>query len=191
MSRKRGFEQNPVVGVIMGSDSDLEIMQHSAIKLEKFEVPHEVRVISAHRTPDKAVKYGRTAVRRGLQVIIAGAGGSAHLPGKVAPYTRVPVLGVALGNTPKSIEAAIGSIDEMPEGVPVPLAGINKKGAVNAALESIRILALLNPVYAEAYEQFVQEMAEEVEAKDEAIRIKGYKVYLRDQRLTEELKQSG
>src|SRR5262245_60788003 len=131
----------PLVGIIMGSKSDWETMAHAAETLEQLVVPHEVRVVSAHRTPQYLAEYATSAEGRGLQVIIAGAGGAAHLPGMVAALTALPVLGVPVES--KSLKGfdSLLSIVQMPAGVPVGTLAIGRSGAVNAALLATAILA--------------------------------------------------
>ena len=131
----------PLVGVIMGSKSDWETMAHAAETLERLGVPHEVRVVSAHRTPDLLFEYAESAEARGLEVIIAGAGGAAHLPGMTAAKTPLPVLGVPVeSRTLKGLDSLL-SIVQMPAGVPVGALAIGRAGAVNAALLAASILA--------------------------------------------------
>jgi 5-(carboxyamino)imidazole ribonucleotide mutase len=135
----------PVVGVIMGSKSDWETLRHAAEILEQFGVPHECRVVSAHRTPDWMNEYAKTAESRGLEVIIAGAGGAAHLPGMVASQTILPVLGVPVQSKSLSGLDSLLSIVQMPGGVPVGTLAIGDAGARNAGLLAIRILANQRP----------------------------------------------
>jgi 5-(carboxyamino)imidazole ribonucleotide mutase len=136
---------NPLVGIIMGSKSDWETMRQAAEVLEQFGVPHERRVVSAHRTPAWMCEYAQTAADRGLEVIIAGAGGAAHLPGMVAAQTPLPVLGVPVQSKALSGLDSLLSIAQMPGGVPVGTLAIGEAGAKNAALLAIRILALSRP----------------------------------------------
>jgi len=143
-------EAKPLVGVIMGSQSDWETMQHTAAMLAKLGVPHETRVISAHRTPDLLFEYASTAAARGLRVIIAGAGGAAHLPGMCASKTLVPVLGVPVMSTAMQGVDSVLSILQMPAGVPVGTLAIGKAGAENAALLATAILAHDHPAFAAA-----------------------------------------
>lgn len=171
-------EVAPLVGVIMGSDSDLPTMKPASDILAKFEVEHEVRVISAHRTPARMAEYGRMAVSRGLKVIIAGAGGSAHLPGMTASETRLPVLGVAIESSPDPTNAALGSMIRMPKGIPLATMGKGEAAAANAGLEAVRILALGNEELAGAYDQYVADLAAEVEEKDALLRELGPAAYL-------------
>jgi len=135
----------PLVGVVMGSKSDWETMSHTADTLEALGIPHEVRVMSAHRTPDQAVEYAATAVDRGLEVIIAAAGGAAHLAGVLAAKTTLPVLGVPLkGWSLDGLDSLLSTV-QMPRGVPVGTLAIGKAGAVNAALFAGQILGLKHP----------------------------------------------
>jgi len=131
----------PLVGVIMGSRSDLRVMSHAVDILDALQVPHEVRVVSAHRTPEWMFEYARGAEDRGLQVIIAAAGGAAHLPGMVASLTLVPVLGVPIPATMLNGVDALLSIVQMPKGVPVGTLAIGEAGAANAALLAASIIA--------------------------------------------------
>jgi 5-(carboxyamino)imidazole ribonucleotide mutase len=135
----------PLVGVIMGSQSDWETMQHAQATLARFDVPHECRVVSAHRTPAWMAEYAAQAESRGLEVIIAGAGGAAHLPGMVAAQTCLPVLGVPVeSHALKGLDSLL-SIVQMPGGVPVGTLAIGKAGAINAALLAVAILANKRP----------------------------------------------
>ncbi len=133
------METKPLVGIIMGSDSDLSVMSEAAKILEEFEVPYEIKVVSAHRTPNVMSEYGETAVDRGLKIIIAGAGGAAHLPGMTAAHTPIPVIGVPVKS--KSLDGldSLLSIVQMPGGVPVATVAINQ--AKNAGLLAVQILA--------------------------------------------------
>jgi 5-(carboxyamino)imidazole ribonucleotide mutase len=131
-----------LVGVIMGSKSDFETMRHAKETLEALEIAHEMRVVSAHRTPDRMVLYAREAASRGLRVIIAGAGGAAHLPGMTASLTALPVLGVPVQSHALSGLDSLYSIVQMPAGIPVGTLAIGRAGAVNAALLAASILAL-------------------------------------------------
>lgn len=151
------------VGIIMGSDSDLEVMQEAAKILEEFKVSYEITVVSAHRTPERMMEYAKTARARGLHVIIAGAGGAAHLPGMVASVTTLPVIGV-----PVKLKALDGmdsllSIVQMPGGVPVATVAIN--GAKNAGLLAVQILGTTNHHLAEQLQAYKDNMKEEVEKK--------------------------
>ncbi len=146
--------QSPLVGIIMGSQSDWETMQHTAQILEQFEVPFEARVVSAHRTPDLLFDYAGNAAQRGLEVIIAGAGGAAHLPGMCASKTHLPVLGVPVESKALHGMDSLLSIVQMPGGIPVGTMAIGKPGAINAALLAVSILALKRPSLSESYIQY-------------------------------------
>ena len=135
----------PLVGVIMGSKSDFELMQHACAMLDELRVPYETRVVSAHRTPDLMFEYAAAAEARGLKVIIAGAGGAAHLPGMVAAKTVVPVLGVPIPATMLAGQDALHSIVQMPAGVPVGTLAIGKPGAINAAILAAEIVGNEDP----------------------------------------------
>ena len=152
----------PLASVIMGSQSDWETMRHAAEMLERFGVPHERRVVSAHRTPELMSRFASEAEGRGLEVVIAGAGGAAHLPGMVAAYTTVPVLGVPVeSKTLKGVDSLL-SIVQMPIGVPVGTLAIGKAGATNAALLTVAILANTRPNLREKLKTFRREQAEKV-----------------------------
>jgi 5-(carboxyamino)imidazole ribonucleotide mutase len=141
-------DQPPVVGIIMGSTSDWETMRHAADMLETLGVPYESKVVSAHRTPDRLISYAKGAAARGLHVIIAGAGGAAHLPGMAAAMTALPVLGVPVESKALSGMDSLLSIVQMPGGVPVGTLAIGKAGAINAGLLAAAILALADEVLA-------------------------------------------
>jgi 5-(carboxyamino)imidazole ribonucleotide mutase len=155
---------DPVVGIVMGSDSDWPVMEPAALALEEFGVPYEAHVLSAHRTPRRMLDYAEGAAGRGLRVLIAGAGGAAHLPGMVAAATPLPVIGV-----PRSLDRLDGmdsllSIVQMPAGVPVATVGIN--GGRNAGLLAVRILAASDDALRAAVSRFQAELAESVVARD-------------------------
>jgi 5-(carboxyamino)imidazole ribonucleotide mutase len=149
-----GTAAAPLVGVVMGSRSDWETMTHAAEVLEELGVPHEVRVVSAHRTPDLLFRYAEEALGRGIQVIIAGAGGAAHLPGMLAAKTRLPVLGVPVQSKALNGMDSLLSIAQMPAGIPVGTLAIGRAGAVNAGLLAASVLALHNPALAVAVEGY-------------------------------------
>jgi 5-(carboxyamino)imidazole ribonucleotide mutase len=152
----------PLVGVIMGSQSDWETMRHAVETLEQLEVPHEHRVVSAHRTPDLLFEYAATARERGLKVLIAGAGGAAHLPGMAASKTSLPVLGVPVQSKALSGIDSLLSIAQMPAGVPVGTLAIGRAGAINAALLAAAILSTSDAAVAAALEQFRAEQTADV-----------------------------
>lgn len=157
-----------VVGVIMGSDSDLPVMQAAVEALKEFDVAYELRIISAHRTPDEMIDYGKTAARRGLKVIIAGAGGAAHLPGMVASVTPLPVIGVPVGITKLQGLDALLSIVQMPAGIPVATVAVDN--ARNAGLLAVRILGASDPALRGQMENFQDQLRELVLEKDRRVR---------------------
>ena len=147
-------QKKPLIGLIMGSQSDWETMQHAASTLKSLQVPFETHIVSAHRTPDRLFAYATTAESRGLEVIIAGAGGAAHLPGMTAAKTCLPVLGVPVeSKTLKGLDSLL-SIAQMPAGIPVGTLAIGKAGAVNAALLATAIVGIKNPVFLRALKNF-------------------------------------
>lgn len=151
-----------LVGIIMGSTSDWETMRFTEETLNKLNVPYEIDVVSAHRTPDKLFHYAETAEARGLAVIIAGAGGAAHLPGMTAAKTIVPVLGVPIQSKALNGMDSLLSIVQMPAGIPVGTVAIGKAGAINAALLATSILSIKYPEYKAALHQFRQQQTEAV-----------------------------
>lgn len=154
--------QAPLVGIIMGSKSDWETMSHAARALDELEVPHEVRVVSAHRTPDAMFDYADSAEERGIEVIIAGAGGAAHLPGMVASKTILPVLGVPVQSRTLNGLDSLLSIAQMPGGVPVGTLAIGKAGAINAGLLAASMLGSSHPEVRERYRQWRAKQTEAV-----------------------------
>lgn len=159
--------EKPLVGIIMGSTSDWDTMTHAADNLAKLGVPHEVEVVSAHRTPDKLFSYAEAAEARGIQVIIAGAGGAAHLPGMVAAKTVVPVLGVPVQSKALNGMDSLLSIAQMPAGIPVGTLAIGKAGAANAGLMAAAIVGNQYPKYREALKAFRQEQTDKVLANSD------------------------
>ena len=156
----------PLVGVVMGSSSDWETMRHADEALASLQIPHECRVVSAHRTPELLAEYGRSAEGRGLQVIIAGAGGAAHLPGMLAAFSLVPVLGVPVESAALKGMDSLLSIVQMPGGVPVGTLAIGKAGAINAALLAAAFLANHRPELRERLRAFRAERERVVLAEE-------------------------
>ncbi len=156
MSTPHPFEtpSHPLVGVIMGSKSDWETMSHAVQTLEQLGIPYETQVISAHRTPDRMFEYAGHAAQRGLEVIIAGAGGAAHLPGMTAAKTHLPVLGVPVQSKSLNGLDSLLSIVQMPSGIPVGTLAVGRSGAINAALLAAAILGIKYPAIREALERF-------------------------------------
>ncbi len=159
------------VGVVMGSSSDDEVMTGAGEILDQFGVAHERRVISAHRTPEAMIEYGRDARARGLEVIIAGAGGAAHLPGMLAAVTTLPVIGVPVALVRLDGLDSLLSIVQMPRGVPVATVAVN--GAANAGLLAVRILSLADPDLARALEEYRENLGEQARAQDAGLARRG------------------
>lgn len=164
----------PVVGIIMGSDSDFPVMQEATKVLKQFEIPYEIGVYSAHRSPHRTAEYVRSARERGLKIIIAGAGSSAHLAGVTAAETTLPVIGVPIDSSPLSGFDSLLSTVQMPPGVPVATMGVGKSGATNAAMFALQILALGDEnltkklgEYKEQLERSVSEKSKRVSEQDE------------------------
>ena len=164
----------------MGSDSDLPVMQEAASILDKFKVEYELTIVSAHRTPDRLVDYGKNAHLRGIGVIIAGAGGAAHLPGMIASFTHLPVIGVPVKSSNMSGLDSLYSIVQMPPGVPVATVAIN--GAKNAGILAAQILGVTNEAIASEIISFKNEMNQEVLNKATSVEEIGYQQYLNNQK---------
>jgi len=159
----------PRVGIVMGSDSDLEIMQEAASILKKFQIPYEMTVASAHRTPQRAAEFSETAIKRGLKVIIAGAGHAAHLAGVLAAHTYLPVIGVPIDSSClQGLDALLATV-QMPPGIPVATMAIGKPGARNAGILAAQIIATADPALGRKLAEFKAEMVRQVEAKAKAI----------------------
>jgi len=156
--------ESPQVAVVMGSSSDLSVMRDAVEVLAGFGIEHEVRVVSAHRTPDDMIAYGHAAAGRGLKVIIAGAGGAAHLPGMLAAVTRLPVIGVPVALSHLDGLDSLLSIVQMPKGVPVATMAVN--GARNAALLAVRILGVTDARLADTMETFQKQIADDARTQD-------------------------
>jgi len=154
----------PLVGIVMGSDSDYPILRDAAVILDRFEIPYEVRVVSAHRTPDDMADYGKSALDRGLKVIIAGAGGAAHLPGMLASHTIVPVIGVPIPTAHLGGMDSLYSIVQMPSGVPVATVAIG--GGRNAGILAAEIIATFDSDVRDKLRAFKAELAEQSRAKN-------------------------
>jgi 5-(carboxyamino)imidazole ribonucleotide mutase len=170
------FQLNTMIGIIMGSDSDLPVMRQAAEVLQSFDIPFEISVVSAHRTPEHMIEYAKSAHQRGLKVIIAGAGGAAHLPGMVASVTPLPVIGVPVKSS-NSIDGwdSILSILQMPNGVPVATVALN--AAKNAGLLAAQIMGSHDATILEKMQAYKQKMAEEVLEKAKKLEEKGFEEY--------------
>lgn len=159
---------SPLIGVVMGSDSDWRVMSDASQALSDFGIPHEVEVVSAHRTPDKLLRYGREARGRGLRAIIAGAGGAAHLPGMLASVTTLPVIGVPVQLSTLDGLDSLLSIVQMPAGIPVATVSIN--GAKNAGLLAVRLLGSADPAIADRVAAYAADLEVQVEEKNRRLK---------------------
>ena len=164
--------KKPVVGIVVGSDSDLPVMEEALNVLDSFSIPYEVTISSAHRTPKKTSEFSKNASKRGIEVIIAGAGWSAHLAGVIASETTLPVIGVPIdSSTLNGLDALLSTV-QMPGGIPVATMAIGKAGAGNAAVFAAQILSLKYPEIQEKLLAYRKEMEKKVEAKSEALKLK-------------------
>lgn len=170
--------EKPVVGIVIGSDSDLPVMKEAARALDEFGIPYEVTIASAHRAPDKTAAYARSAAARGLQVIIAGAGGAAHLPGVIAAHTPLPVIGVPIRTGALEGVDALYAIVQMPAGIPVATVAIN--GARNAGILAAQIIGVRDAAVRERVVAFKEKLAAGVEEKSRRLSEVGLERYLRD-----------
>jgi phosphoribosylaminoimidazole carboxylase PurE protein len=159
----------PIVGIIMGSDSDVEVMQEAGKILKQFEIPYEIGVYSAHRSPHRTADYVKSARERGLKLIIAGAGASAHLAGVTAAETTIPVIGVPIGSSPLSGFDALLSTVQMPPGVPVATMGVGKSGATNAGIFAVQILALEDDKLMQRLVDYKQNLEKSVAEKSKKV----------------------
>jgi 5-(carboxyamino)imidazole ribonucleotide mutase len=173
MMKKDEGQKPPIVGIVMGSDSDWQVMDNAASVLRDLNIPFEMTVSSAHRSPERTADYARSARERGLRVIIAGAGAAAHLAGSIAALTTLPVIGVPLDSAAlKGLDALLATV-QMPAGVPVATMAIGAAGAKNAAILAAQILSVNDPEVADRLEQFKKEMASNVAAKAETLAKRG------------------
>lgn len=172
--------EKPVVGIIMGSDSDLPVMKDAAVILEKFGLACEVTIISAHRTPERAEQYARTAVERGLKVIIAGAGKAAHLAGVLAAFTPLPVIGVPILTSSLAGADSLYSMVQMPNGVPVAVVALN--GATNAGILAAQIIGASDERVRDEIARYKEEMKKSVNEQAERLERLGYAAYLQEKK---------
>ncbi len=170
-------DNNPRVAIVMGSDSDLPIMKSAAEILTQFDIPCEIRILSAHRTPQETIDFASAAAQRGIEVIIAGAGGAAHLPGVIAALTHLPVIGVPIQSATLSGLDSLLSIVQMPSGIPVATVAIN--GAKNAGILAAKILGVKYPEIARKVQEFKKQLKQSVQEKDEKLQSLGYQQYLK------------
>ncbi len=164
------MDKKILVGIVMGSDSDLETMKETAEILAEFDIPYEINIVSAHRTPQRMSEYATSAVKRGLEVIIAGAGGAAHLPGMTAANTSLAVIGVPIESRVLKGMDSLLSIVQMPKGVPVATMAIGKDGARNAGILAAQVLGVKYPEIREKVKSYKERMAKEVEEKAERLK---------------------
>ena len=165
----KGTDRSPQVGIVMGSDSDLEVMNAAATILKQFQIPYEMTVASAHRSPQRAAEFAASASKKGMKVIIAGAGHAAHLAGVLAAHTVLPVIGVPIDSSClQGLDALLATV-QMPPGIPVATMAIGKSGARNAGILAVQIIATADPGLGAKLENFKQEMARQVEEKAKAV----------------------
>jgi len=162
--------KKPIVSIVMGSDSDLEIMRDAAKSLEEFGIPYEIDVTSAHRSPRRTSEYAQEAAGRGLKVIIAGAGGAAHLAGVIAAHTTLPVIGVPIPSVLDGLDSLLSTV-QMPAGIPVATVAIGKAGAANAGILAAQMLALSDPALAKKLTAHKEKLAHSVEEKSKKLKM--------------------
>lgn len=170
-----------MIGIIMGSDSDLPVMSKAAEILDKFNIPYEITIVSAHRTPDRMYHYAKSAEERGIKVIIAGAGGAAHLPGMVASLTHLPVIGVPIKTSSLNGLDSLLSIVQMPAGIPVATVAINN--AENAALLALSIFGTYDKEISKKLKDYKESLRNMVEKKAQKLETVGYKLYIEEMKI--------
>lgn len=161
--------QKPIVSIIMGSDSDLPVMKNAAGTLDKFGVSYEIKILSAHRSPDKTSEFAKNAQGKGIKVIIAGAGGAAHLAGVIAAHTVLPVIGVPMASQIDGMDSLLSTV-QMPSGIPVATVAIGKPGAVNAAILAVQVIAIENKALSGKLVKYKQELVKKVEKKNKGLK---------------------
>jgi len=165
------MNKKPLVSIVMGSDSDMPVMREASVILDKFGVSHEVKIFSAHRSPDKTASFAKTAKKRGIKVIIAGAGGAAHLAGVIAAHTILPVIGVPMETKLDGIDSLLSTV-QMPSGVPVATVAIGKAGAINAAVLAAEIIGISSSAVSKKLVAYKKELVRKIEAKNRKIKKK-------------------
>ncbi|MFH1552277.1 MAG: 5-(carboxyamino)imidazole ribonucleotide mutase [Candidatus Omnitrophota bacterium] len=165
------MDKKPVVSIVMGSDSDMPVMQEASVMLKKFGIPHEVKIFSAHRSPGKTSAFAKAARKKGVKVIIAAAGGAAHLAGVVASHTTLPVIGVPMDTKLDGIDSLLSTV-QMPAGVPVATVSIGKAGAINAAILAAQVIGVNSGPVAKKLELYKKELIRKIEAKNRKIKIR-------------------
>lgn len=161
--------KKPLVSIVMGSDSDLPVMMEASGVLKKFGIAHEIKILSAHRSPDKTANFAKSARKRGVKVIIAGAGGAAHLAGVVAAHTTLPVIGVPMESKLDGLDSLLSTV-QMPSGVPVATVSIGKAGAVNAGILAAEIIGVNNEAISKKIQEHKKELVRKIDAKNRKIR---------------------
>jgi phosphoribosylaminoimidazole carboxylase PurE protein len=164
------MKKKPLVSIIMGSDSDLPVMTEASAALKKFGIAHEVKIFSAHRSPDKTASFAKSAKKRGIKVIIAGAGGAAHLAGVVAAHTTLPVIGVPMESKLDGLDSLLSTV-QMPSGVPVATVAIGKAGAANAGILAAEIIGISNSAINKKIEQHKKELVRKIDAKNRKLKV--------------------
>jgi len=165
------MNKKPLVSIVLGSDSDMPVMREASVILDKFGVSHEVKIFSAHRSPDKTASFAKTAKKRGIKVIIAGAGGAAHLAGVIAAHTILPVIGVPMETKLDGIDSLLSTV-QMPSGVPVATVAIGKAGAINAAVLAAEIIGISSSAVSKKLVAHKKELVRKIEAKNRKIKKK-------------------
>ena len=165
------MKKKPSVSIVMGSDSDLPVMSEASGMLERFGISHEVKIFSAHRSPEKTALFAKTAKKKGIKVIIAGAGGAAHLAGVIAAHTTLPVVGVPMDSKLDGMDSLLSTV-QMPAGVPVATVSIGKAGAINAAILAAQIIGVSSAPLTRKLQEYKKELVRKIDAKNRKIRVK-------------------
>ncbi|MDD5634633.1 MAG: 5-(carboxyamino)imidazole ribonucleotide mutase [Candidatus Omnitrophica bacterium] len=163
------MSNKPIVSIIMGSDSDLAVMTEASVVLKKFDIAHEIKILSAHRSPEDTAEFAKSAKKRGIKIIIAGAGGAAHLAGVIASHTILPVIGVPMESKLNGVDSLLSTV-QMPAGVPVATVAVGKAGATNAAILAAEILALSLEPISKKLEEYKKELVEKVKEKNKELK---------------------
>lgn len=165
------MKKKPSVSIVMGSDSDLPVMSEASGMLERFGIPHEVKIFSAHRSPERTANFAKAARKKGIKVIIAGAGGAAHLAGVIAAHTTLPVVGVPMDSKLDGMDSLLSTV-QMPAGVPVATVSIGKAGAINAAILAAQIIGVSSAPLTRKLQEYKKELVRKIDAKNRKIRVK-------------------
>jgi phosphoribosylaminoimidazole carboxylase PurE protein len=165
------MKKKPMVSIVMGSDSDMPVMVEASVMLDKFGISHEVKIFSAHRAPDKTSSFAKAAKKKGIKVIIAGAGGAAHLAGVIAAHTTLPVIGVPMDTKLDGLDSLLSTV-QMPSGVPVATVAIGKAGAINAAVLAVQIIGVNSAPLTKKLQDFKKELVRKIDAKNKKLKKK-------------------